>query len=80
MSQDAVGVGVMMLFGVFYLVIIGLSLAVMVLWIIALVDACKREFTGPNDKLMWILVVILAGWIGALIYWSVGRPKGTLPA
>jgi len=26
-----------------------------------------------------VLIILLAGWIGALIYWFVGREKGTLP-
>jgi hypothetical protein len=49
-----------------------------VLWVVALVDVLKREFPGENEKLIWILVVILTGWIGALIYWFVGRDKGSL--
>jgi hypothetical protein len=48
------------------------------LWVVALVDVLRREFAGENEKLIWILVVILTGWIGALIYWFVGRDKGTL--
>jgi hypothetical protein len=63
-----------------WLVVIAASIAATVLWIIALIDVCKREFPGPNDKLIWILVVVLAHWIGALIYWYVGRPKGVLRA
>jgi hypothetical protein len=48
------------------------------LWVVALVDVLRRESAGENEKLIWILVVILTGWIGALIYWFVGRDKGTL--
>ncbi|MBM3498774.1 MAG: PLDc_N domain-containing protein [Armatimonadetes bacterium] len=59
---------------------IAAMIALMVLWIVALIDVARREFPGDNDKLMWVLVVVLAGWIGALIYWFVGRQKGTLRA
>ena len=48
------------------------------LWVVALVDVMKREFPGENDKLIWVLLVVLTGWIGALIYWFVGREKGTI--
>ncbi len=47
-------------------------------WVCALVDAVRREFPGTNDKLIWVLIILLASWLGALIYWFVGRPKGTL--
>ena len=55
-----------------------ISIAGMVLWVIALIDCARREFPGDSEKLMWILIIALAGWIGAIIYWYVGRPKGTL--
>jgi hypothetical protein len=50
-----------------------------VVWIVALVDVVKREFKEPNDKLIWVLVVCLTQFIGALIYLAVGRQKGWLP-
>lgn len=50
----------------------------MALWVVALIDVMKREFPGQNDKLIWVLVIVLTGWIGALIYWSAGRDKGTV--
>ncbi len=56
-----------------------ISIAGFVFWIYAIIDVVKRTFPGENDKLIWTLVVILAGWLGALIYWFVGRDKGTLP-
>lgn len=39
------------------------------LWIWMIIDVSKREFEKENDKMLWILVVVLAGWIGALIYY-----------
>jgi len=66
------------LFIVLWLCIIALSLAGFVFWIFALVDCVRRDFPGDNDKLMWILIMLFGGLIGALIYWVVGRPKGAL--
>ena len=40
--------------------------------IIALVDILKSEFTG-NNKLIWVLVVLLSWIIGAILYFFIGR-------
>lgn len=36
-----------------------------------IIDVTKRKFKKENDKILWILVVILASWIGALIYYFI---------
>ena len=43
------------------------------IWIFALIDVLKSEFRGQNDKLIWILVVLFAGFFGAIIYYFIGR-------
>lgn len=45
-----------------------------VVWIIMLIDCAKRENAdfpdaNPNSKLMWILIIVLAGGIGAIVYY-----------
>ena len=45
-----------------------------VVWIIMLIDCAKRENedfpdANPNSKMMWILIIVLAGGIGAIIYY-----------
>lgn len=56
-----------------YLVPIVLGIAAMVLWIIALVDVLSRkdwEFPGgANDRVVWVLVVLLLNGLGALVYY-----------
>ncbi len=42
-----------------------------VFWILMLVDAASRKFKNDTDKVVWILVIILTGLIGALIYYFV---------
>lgn len=51
------------------------SLAYAVFWVIALIDAATKEPSEGNDKLIWILVILLAQGIGPLIYWFVRRPQ-----
>ncbi len=46
-------------------------------WLWMLIDCCTKTFPGENEKTVWILVIALTGAIGALIYFFVGRPKGT---
>ena len=46
-----------------------------VLWIWMLVDCATKEPSEGNDKLTWILIIVLTHWIGALIYLLARRPK-----
>jgi len=51
-----------------------------VIWIITLVDCAKREneyfpSAGENTKLLWVLIIVFAGWIGAIIYYFLVMKK-----
>jgi len=59
------------IFGLFFLLIIG-SLA---LWIWMLVDCIKRKFKKEDEKIIWLLVIILVQVIGAIIYYFVIKRK-----
>lgn len=37
--------------------------------ILALVDCAKRNFRKDSDKVIWILIIVLLGVIGALVYY-----------
>lgn len=43
------------------------------LWVWMIVDCAANE--PPQDKTMWLLITILCGVIGALIYMIVRRPQ-----
>lgn len=45
------------------------------LWIWALVDVIKRDDFEGNNKIIWLLVVILLQGFGAIIYYFAGRKK-----
>jgi uncharacterized RDD family membrane protein YckC len=51
-----------------------LFVAVFVLWLWAMIDILKNEFTGSN-KLIWLLVVMLLPFIGMVLYWLIGRDQ-----
>lgn len=40
-------------------------------WIWMIVDCAKRNFKNETDKIVWILVIVLAQLIGAIIYFFV---------
>ena len=61
------------------LVFFVLVVLLMVFWIWMIVDVAKRDFKDETEKIVWILVVILAGILGAIIYYFVikqANPKG----
>jgi hypothetical protein len=73
MFAGLVGVGLFLFIGVIALVAIAF-------WVWMLVDCVQREFPpqDQNTKIVWILVIVLAGWLGALIYFFAvkkGKPN-----
>ena len=56
---------------VFFVVIIG----GIVFWIFMIVDVAKRGLPKPDDKTLWILIVVLAGLIGSIIYYFMIKRK-----
>jgi glucan phosphoethanolaminetransferase (alkaline phosphatase superfamily) len=62
-----------------WLAAFALAIALFAFWIWMLVDCLLRQFRDPTTKLIWALVIIFVHFIGALIYFFVGRPTGTIP-
>jgi hypothetical protein len=46
-----------------------------ILWVWMIVDCATKEKSDGNEKLIWILVILLTHWIGALIYLLMRRPQ-----
>ena len=44
-------------------------------WVWMLIDSATNQKLTGNDKLMWVLIVVFANWIGALIYFFIGRKQ-----
>lgn len=66
--------GFMFLYMAFILLVWFMIIAVVVLWIWMLVDVAQRkvdEFPNKseNDRMVWIVIVALANWIGGIIYY-----------
>lgn len=56
--------------------ILAISLAFFGLWIWMLIDCISKE--ASDKKVLWLLIIVLAGGIGALIYLIVRRPQRKL--
>ena len=54
----------------------GLGLVACVFWIWMLIHALTNRGLDSVEKLLWFLVIFFLHFLGALIYFFVGRPKG----
>jgi len=57
-----------LLYGLMILSVVAIILF-FVFWVLMIVDCAKRNFKGENDKVVWILVIVLLGFIGATMYY-----------
>ena len=46
-----------------------------VFWIWMLIDCAMNEPSEGNDKVVWIVVILLTHLLGAIIYFFVRRPR-----
>ena len=46
-----------------------------IFWVFVLVDCLRNEPSEGNDKVIWVLVILLANLVGAVLYLAVRRPK-----
>lgn len=72
--------GLMGMFVCIYVLAFAAGIFFFIVWIIALVDCAKREnmdFPSPteNSKVLWILIVVLAGGVGAIVYYFIVMKK-----
>ena len=64
------------LFSLFMLFIIAVvALVACVFWIWMLISAVVNKGLNDGEKIGWVLVVLFLHFIGAIIYFFIGRPK-----
>lgn len=56
-------------------IIFFLVLAGAIFWIKTIIDIVRTKFRDDTTKIVWMLIVIFLGFIGALIYTIFGRYK-----
>lgn len=65
------------LFGLLALLVgAAISLAGFAFWLWMLIHAITNKGLGDGEKIVWVLVIIFLPFIGSIIYFFVGRPKG----
>ncbi|RKQ42526.1 phospholipase D-like protein [Roseivirga pacifica] len=47
----------------------------MLVTIIALIDILKSEFHPEQNKIIWVIVVLVAPLIGSILYFFIGRDQ-----
>ena len=58
------------------LLIVPLTLLATVFWIWMLIHAVTNKGIDTGEKVAWVLVILFTHFIGALIYFFIGRPRG----
>ena len=62
------------------LCILPLSVLSLAFWIWMLIDAAQNRGLNDNERIVWVVIVALLHFIGALVYFFVARPKRSLAA
>jgi predicted permease len=52
----------------------------LILPILAISDIVKGDFRNPNDKLIWILIVLFMPIVGSMIYFWIGKGQKKIGA
>jgi hypothetical protein len=59
------------------LITAAVSLAVFAFWLWMLIHAITNKGLQDAEKIVWVLVIIFLPFIGSIIYFFIGRPKGS---
>ena len=59
----------------FFIVVIPLVIACFGFWIWMLIDCATNEPDTGNNKVVWIIIIVFAHIIGAILYWIVRRDQ-----
>ncbi len=75
----------MMSFGFLFILVLWISgIAISVLstafWIWMIVDCLCNEPSHGNEKLVWLLLIVLLPFIGSLLYFFIRRPNRPITA
>ncbi len=53
-----------------------LSLACFAFWLWMLVHAIGNKGLSDGERIVWVLVVIFLPFLGSILYFFIGKPKG----
>ena len=65
------------LFGIFVLLLGAVvSLAGFAFWLWMLIHAITNKGLPDGERVVWVIVIIFLPFVGSIIYFFIGRPKG----
>lgn len=59
----------------FVLIIVAIAIGATIFWIWTILDCVTKEPSEGNEKIVWLLLIILTHFVGAAIYYLVRRPQ-----
>ena len=77
MSEMFAMIGSGILGGLVFLVMAAIGLACFLFWLWMLIHAITNKGLADTEKILWVLVVIFLPVLGPILYFFIGRPKGT---
>ena len=74
MVATEISAGVLAVFFALWFLFMLIALLCFVFWIVMLIDCVKRTM-NDTEKVVWILVIAITGFLGATIYYFVVKRK-----
>jgi hypothetical protein len=78
MAVIGLGGGEIIVLLMMMLVALPLALAMLAFWIWMLVHAIQNKGLSDGEKIGWVLAIALLHFLGALLYFFIGKPKGNV--
>ncbi len=60
-----------------FLIGLVIALGAFIFWLWMLIHAITNKGLPDGEKIVWVLVIIFLPFIGSIIYFFIGRPKGS---
>ena len=57
-----------------FLLFFGIGILGTIFWIWMLIDCATKEPSEGNDKIIWVIVIVLTHLLGAVLYYFIRRP------
>ncbi len=73
-AEAGVAAGIVIVIVLFWLAIMAAALFSFIFWIWMIVDCAQRDMKGDN-KVVWILILVFLGILGAIIYYFAVKRK-----
>ena len=60
--------------GIMVVLLLGVGVLGTIFWIWMLVDCATKEPSDGNEKLVWVVIIVLTHLLGAILYFFFRRP------